>query len=270
MLLSLRNRLTVALCPTHIAVMELNRGWRPTPSNPQTFTCPSLPGEPAWHAPIAALRHWLEKNQRNTMDVEVIVSDRFVRYAQMPWSDEVQRPSEMAVFSRIHFEALFGESAADWEIQTDYCDYEKGGIGCGIDKALIDALRTLLATYKMQLTSLQPYFMRAFNRWRNDLSQNALLCVIESGQCVLASHREGAWHSIRNVRLTENADIELPALIAREILLQGLENQCAVYVHTLDKIDTTHLRQAQKANVFAVPGANNQMAGYTMLQCNVL
>ena len=253
MLLSLPKRVTVALSPGHITVVGHERGWRRSPGSAQTFACGEpAAGEPAWQTPLAALRAWLAQSKCAPTQVEIIVSDSFVRYALIPWSDQLQNRAELAALSRIHFEALYGTQAAAWEIKLDCGDYGKAGIGCAIDQALMVALRDLCAAHGLRWMSLQPYFMRAFNRWRRRIGRDALFGVVDAGQCVLASLKDGAWHSIRTVRAAQDWEVALPVLIAREILLQGLDAQPPAYLHSLDTVDRTSF--GQLANLIMLDG----------------
>jgi len=239
----LRSQLTIALSPTHIAVVESRRGWRAQPHQPEIFACEPMARASDWQAPLAALRHWLEQRKRMAAQVNIIVSDHFVHYALLPWSDDVHKRAEVVALSRIHFETLFGLPASHWEIQADVGDYGQARIGCALEKDLLDALRNLLAEHGLRLASLQPYFMRAFNRWRSHFDGDALFAVVESGQCVLASCKEGAWHSIRSIRLAAHAETELQVTIEREMLLQGLGEQAKIFLHALDPVDAARLRR---------------------------
>lgn len=237
-------RLVVALCPTQVAIVESRRGWRPQSNQLAVLSCTPIAGEPDWQSPLATLRDWLEQNKSARMDVEVVLSDRFSRYAVIPWSDTVQKRSEKAMLSRIRFETLFGELAAQWEIQRDSDVYGKAGIGCALDKAFIAALQELFAAHRLRLASLKPHLVRAFNRWRDRIERSdALLAFVESDHCVLAAARKGEWHSIRSFRLGSNGKSELPMLIRREIMLQGLDEQAAIYLHSVAPAEETLLMQ---------------------------
>ncbi len=261
---SLRNRLSIALCPSHIAVASSARGWWPRASKPRVSTFTPSAGEPGWRAPVAALSDWLAQETPASADVEVIVSDCFARYVLIPWSGSVQKSSELAAMSRIHFEALFGTSASGWRIQLDCGDYQKPGIACAIDAALVDALQELFALHGLRRVSLQPHFMHSFNRWRSRIGDDALFVLVESGQCICASFTGGHWHSIRTIRLEENREAALSTLIEREILLQGLSEKTAVYLHALEPVATTALRRDFTV-LKASASAAGQLAGVAML-----
>ena len=255
-----------------MVVVESKRGWRPRPGDPVAVTFDHLADKPAWHASLRGLRHWLEESKHTAADVEIVISNRFVRYALTPWSDDVRTRSELAALSRIHFEALFGESTDDWKIQADYGDYGMLGIGCALDNAFIVALQEICAAHKLRLISLQPHFMCAFNQWRSKIGRNALFAVVETGQCILATYKEGAWHSMRTVSLPGRAENQLSALIDREILLQGLGDNPEIYLHTFESIDIEQFKKdrsvivLQDSSSAAVRTLRYAMASYRNTQ----
>lgn len=265
MLLSLRKRLAIVLCRTHVAVVLSSRGWRPRSLEPEVFPCTPVVGEPDWLAPVAALRQWLAKNQHTGALVDIIVSDSLIHYALIPWSDDVDTRAERIALSRIYFETLFGTPAGTWEIHADSGTYGRAGVACAVDKLLIAALRDALAVHGLRLTSVQPYFMRVFNRWRNRVQDDALFVVVESGQCVMASRKDGAWHSIRSARVNEQLDTGLALLIERETLLQGLGEEAAIYVHAADPVKAVQLAGSATVTMLeASPPTPQQAAALAM------
>jgi hypothetical protein len=248
-LLSLRNRLSIALFPTRIVLTLTQRGWRPRSAQPIVLSFDATNAEPSWHGSLAVLRQWLTQHQQISTDVEVVLSDSWVKYAALPWSDQVQNPAEMAEFARLHFESLFGVSAADWDMRTHYNDYQMAGIGCGLHKELLADLKELSARHHMRLKSVKPYFINAFNQWRNRIKRDALVAFVEPGHCVLAILKKGAWHSVRNMRLGSESQFGLAAIIERETLVQGLDDSAEVYLHAISPISTIQLKHPRKIHL---------------------
>lgn len=228
MLHSLTRRLAVTLDPERITIRSAARGWRRSLGLAQAHVCAPAADTPPWQGALAALQHWLEQEGGAPGALEVELSDRFVRYALVPWSDAVSGRAELAALARVHVEALYGDIASGWQVLADMGEHGSAGIACALDADLLVALRALCGAHRLRLAALQPRFMRAFNGARGDIGADALLACVEPGQCVLASRRDGAWHSIRTVRC---GDAELDAHIEREIVLQGLDAKVARHVH---------------------------------------
>lgn len=228
MLLSLTRRVDVTLDPERITIRNAARGWRRSLGAAQEYACGAADGRPLWLGALAALQHWLEQEGVAPGALEVDLSDRFVRYALVPWSDAVSGRAELEALARVHVEAIYGDIALGWQVLADMGEHGSAGIACALDTDLLLALRALCGAHRLRLAALQPRFMRIFNGARADIGSDALIACVEPGQCVLASRRDGAWHSIRTVRCI---DSELPLHIEREIVLQGLDAKVVRHVH---------------------------------------
>ena len=242
-----RNRVAVHLAPAGATVTVTPRGWRPRPGGAVAVPVAAVSGV-AWQDSLAALRAWLERAAPAPADLRITLADSLVRYALIPWSDEVQNSGERMALARIRFDALYGKPCADWLIQSDLRDYRQAGIACALDPAMKAALHELAAAHGLRLTSLQPRFMDVFNgAARHDIARDALLVVAEPGHCVLASRKDGGWHSIRAARV-EAGRASLAQLIPRELLLQGLDSEVPVLFHADDAadVDIPRLRQMVK------------------------
>jgi hypothetical protein len=246
-----RNRVTVHLAPAAITVVTAHRGWRP--HTPAAVTIPvAVSTGLAWQDSLAALHTWLEQASIAPAELRVTLADSFVRYALVPWSDEVQHPRERAALARIRFDALYGKPDVDWLIRSDLRDYRQAGIACALDPSLEAAVRALAATHRLRLASLQPLFMDVFNRFRHVIAGDTLLVVAEAGHCVLASRKDGGWHSIRAARL-EPGRVGLAQLAPRELLLQGLDGQVPVLLHADGSLDVARLQQVVNLRVLDQP-----------------
>ncbi len=237
MLLSLRSKLAVTLCPTQVTALRLPRGWRPKAEGPEVIPFDAGSDAADWHAPVEALRNWLEINKPIPSTIEYVLSDHFVRYLLVPWSDQLQDTAEIHALAGIQFESHFGESPAEWIFKTDVTGYGKATVVCAIRKKLVETLEALGATHRMRLTSIQPRWVRLFNKLRNQIANDALLMSLELGQCILAVVKRGSWHSIRTLKLPAEASSSvLEAMVEREFLLQGLDNDVPIYLHASEEV----------------------------------
>lgn len=238
--------MAVHLAPAGVTVAVTRRGWRPRPERAVAVPVPASSGV-AWQDSLAALRAWLEQAAPAAADLRVTLADSLVRYALIPWSDEVNKPAERAALARIRFDAVYGKPCADWLIQSDLRDYRQAGIACALDPSMKAALQELAAAHGLRLTVLQPHFMEVFNRVRHGIAKDALLVVAEAGHCVLASRKDGGWHSIRAARV-EAGRADLAQVLPRELLLQGLDSDVPVLLHASGSagMDLSRLRRVVK------------------------
>lgn len=272
MLLSLRSRLIVRLYPMHIAIVRIGRGWRPHATTPEILTFDPIPGQPEWQAPLAALQDWLEQSDDRAGDLHCILSNRFVRYALIPWAEDVQKPAELEIFARINMEAVLGSAHGDWIIEVDRNEYGQPAVACALDRGLMEALHDIAKGNKIRVSSIQPHFMQVFNRWRQRFNGEALFAVLDAGQCIVATFKAGAWHSLRALKLeTANLEVALLRLIERELLLQGLLEETVVYVHSSGALDSNLLGQRitvlQDASLAEVSDKDGGMVATEILRC---
>lgn len=249
MLLSLRKKLIVVLRPSRIEISEISRGWKPHAGEAKVILLSSESNDTAWAAPIHALDSYLRENQLGASDIKLIVSDYFFQYVLLPWSDALNDHQEMETFARIQLESVFGEIAKAWDVQIDMNGYGKLGIACAIDSAFLRALQETCATNSVRLTSLQPMFMRNFNRLNEDIVADTLLVFVDDDQCILASYINGDWQSIRKLRCNSVGDFGLVGLIDREILLQNCASQITIVAVVPDGLDMSLLAQRKNTQV---------------------
>jgi hypothetical protein len=128
--------------------------------------------------------------------VTVILSNHYVRYAVVPWSDALSGEAEEQAYLRPHFARIHGERAKGWVFRWSH------GIASAIDKELLDEIRLCFASKRTaRLVSVQPELMAAFNRARASLpAEGAWLVLAEPDRACVALHAGGRWLSVQNAR----------------------------------------------------------------------
>jgi hypothetical protein len=159
---------------------------------------PSLGAEP-WHGAVATLKtlEWTGRCR-----VTVVLSNHFVRYAVVPWSDALSGAAEEDAYLRHHFAKIHGERAKAWTLRASE---DRGGVprlASAIDTALLEELKSAFPKNgKARLESVQPELMEAINRWRGAIpAAGAWLVLAEAERACLAMHREGGWRSVQNAK----------------------------------------------------------------------
>lgn len=144
---------------------------------------------------------------RGRVDVSVVLSNHFVRYAVLPDEDGAATPEEELALARFHFARIHGERAKSWDVRV--CEQ----LACAIDAALLEGIRSAFPRNgKARLVSVQPYLMTAFNASRRRIPrEGAWLLLAERGRTCLACLAPKGWASVHNGRETD-----AEALIERE------------------------------------------------------
>jgi len=184
---------------------------------------------PNWLAAIEALPAIL-KDFRGR-DANIVLADQFVRYALLPWSDTLKTHAQWMALARHRFCAIHGPVANDWEIKFAETAPAGPRLACAVDAPLVDALAERFSGTGVQLVSVLPFLVTAFNQVRHMTGGSCWLVVEEPGRLTLALFLRGVWVAIRSRRCDNGADAaawraSLAGLIARENALLGLEEPC--------------------------------------------
>lgn len=159
--------------------------------------CDPAFGAESWQGAIAALKNVeLPRKCR----VTVVLSNHFVRYAVVPWSNALGTPAEEEAYVRHHFAKIHGERAKGWSLRASPGSGSEPRLASAIDKALLDELRTWLAGKPgAQLVSVQPQLMAAFNRWRRAIpAGGAWLVLADEDRACVALHGGASWRAVHN------------------------------------------------------------------------
>lgn len=217
----LRDQLHIALSPDKVAMLRLGRGLRPEVVDRYAFACeaPTHDRKP-WAGALECLEDGLGKLGSRKADAVVVLSNHFVRYALVPWSDQISDRDEEQAFIRLNFSRTFGAEAQHWALRMSPNGYGETQLASAVDQQLLDGLDKATAAHGMRLASLQPYFMSAFNRWRNRVSERAVWFIVaEPGRLCVSQLEQGCWRSVRAAKTGDDWQQTLLKLLEREFLV---------------------------------------------------
>jgi hypothetical protein len=165
----------------------------------RSIACDPAFGAEPWQGAVAALKS-LEWTQ--ACRLTVVLSNHFVRYAVLPWSDALAGAAEEEAYLRHHFAKIHGERAKAWTLRASEDRRGVPRLASAIDTALLEELRSAFPKGgKAHLASVQPELMEAANRWRDAIpAAGAWLVMAEPERACLAMHQEGGWRSVQNAK----------------------------------------------------------------------
>ncbi len=234
MLRSFRDRLLVSLAPSEVAFVRVQGRLRPRVADKTMVSCDPRFGAEPWQGAVAALEGAAKGLRAQPLEVTVVLSNHFVRYAALPWSDALDGAQEESAYAQHGFTRIYGERAKGWTLRVS--DAPAGGprLASAIDSALIEALRACFPKdAKARLVSVQPYLMSAVNRWRSEIpSQGAWLLVVEPERACLALHSRGRWQAVQSVKGAFDGPEDWVALIERERMRIEADSPETVLVRT--------------------------------------
>jgi hypothetical protein len=159
-------------------------------------------------------------------EVSVVLADRFVRYALLPWSDTLKTHEQWLGLARHRFTSIHGPMAAEWEIKFAETAPAGPRLACAVDRALVDELGVRAVAHQVRLASVQPFLVAAFNKVRDMTGGSCWLVVEEPGRLTLALFLKGVWVAIRSRRADERWRRVLPEILSREAAFLGLDEPC--------------------------------------------
>jgi hypothetical protein len=178
-----------------------------------------------WRAALDALPAILKSHK--SRDASVVLADQFVRYALLPWNEAVKSREQWVALARHRFSALHGAHSAAWDVKVTETAPKGSRLACAVDRELIEGLASAFVAAGVNLVSVQPFLVAAFNRIRQMIGNGSCWIVVEEpGRLTLALIQRGAWTAIRSRRSDERWRIVLPEILERESAFLGLDRPC--------------------------------------------
>ena len=198
---SWRERFCIGLAPERVAVLRFARGLRPRLAADRVRECGEAAG-PAWTAALAALDALLDDLSASGGLASVALSNQFVRYAEVPWTQGVLSDRDRDALAADCFRAVYGEAVDGWQFVLAAPQFGRASLAAAVDKELVESLRAMLAGRRMRLASLRPHLAIAFDRSRRHLlPADDGFAVIEPGGVTALFRRGDDWTAVANRRL---------------------------------------------------------------------
>lgn len=225
-----REEFRIVLRPRQVAAAKLRyvptlRGLRQHVLAAWVVPCkPSAADRMPWSGALASLDTLLPEIAGQHACATVILSNHFMRYAMVPWSDELGSETEEISYARHTFSEIYGRDEGEWELRISP---GKGGmpqLASAVDAGLLAALRETFERQQVSLRSVRPHLMVACNACQAELgARSAWLALVEQGCLCLALLQEGRLSWVRTMRTGEQWHKELPFLLNREALIANTE-----------------------------------------------
>lgn len=224
-----RNELDIVLCPERIALLHSERkltlrGYRNDIHAERNIQCETAAdAEMPWHNAIKTLGVTLPSLVQRKMSVNVTLSNHFMRYLLVPWFDNMSDEDEL-VFARHCFREMYGSAADSWSVRISPGKPGVAALASAVDTSLLEELHGLLEGMSLDIKSIQPHLMVAFNGCRARLEgRSAWIAFLEPGNLCLAALQKGQLVWIRKLRIGDAWQEELSAILEREAYLVEAE-----------------------------------------------
>ena len=240
MLPSWRDEVRIALCPDRVTLARVSRRWRPAVTAKHVVHC-SGPQTSDWKRCVEALQQILREPFSQDADATVVISNHFVRYALVPWSEHLVSDDEKRAWVKHHFVELYGELPAAPEYRWSEDRPDAACVASAVDGEFVGEIRAAFEPTSLRLRSVQPYLMAVFNRWKQYAKRNsAWILVPETGRVCIGAITNGEWRTITSKKIGADWQVELPLVLGRELLLANEAAAPAVilaYAPDVPKLD---------------------------------
>lgn len=225
------DQLYVSLEPETVAVCRVRGFLKKKLVKKDLLECDPSYGAAPWDGAVEALRKHLEALKTERLKVTVVLSNRLVRYALVPFDAALSGPEEELALARFHFTRIYGERARTWDLRMSEGGPGGARIASGVDEGLLKALRACFpAAARPRLVSVQPYLMAAFNLWKNQVGkEGAWLVLLERERACFALASRAGWQSVQSLRLEDGEDVF--ELLERESLRSGAKMVKRATIH---------------------------------------
>lgn len=224
-----RSELRIALHPERIELHRSGRkltlqGYQRHVDDKAIIPCaPGADAARPWNSALQTLETNLPSFVEPGTEVSVILSNHFMHYLLVPWLSKLSDEEEM-VFARHCFKEMYGSAAESWSVRTSPGPAGVATVASAVDTRLLEELRALLGRMGLDIKSIQPDLMEAYNNCQDVLEgRDAWIALLEPGSLCLAVLRKGQLTWIRNLRIGDVWHEELPTLLEREAYLADAE-----------------------------------------------
>ena len=222
-----RDRLHIALAPDRLVLVRVSGGLAPKVLAKTIVPVVAVSPEGGWKPALEALAKVLQvDHQWQDAETSVVLSNYFVRYQLIAWSDEIETDEEREAYVRASFSQVYGEGIADWAYSVSETGRGASWLAAAIDRPLLAQLEASFGNGRSKLVSVMPHLMPAFNAARHEIKHNdAWLVQVENKKLLLGLILGGHWQSIGSRQVSDEAwQQELPVLLDREWRLNGMGN----------------------------------------------
>jgi hypothetical protein len=181
---------------------------------------PAIGGEPLWDAAIKAIEAELPRILVRKTEVKVILSNHFMRYTLVPWSDTLTNAAEEEAYARHCFKQLYGADTGQWELRLSPDSVGQPQLASAVDTRLLVALREMFDRNGVKIKSIMPRLMAAYNNCRVALQNvSGWFVLYEPGCLCLALLQNGHWSNVRTIRIGNEWRDTLTLVLERETYL---------------------------------------------------
>lgn len=153
------------------------------------------------------------------LPVTVILADDWVRLFMVTPPHNTARLQDCRAATAMRFQALYGEPSSGWRLEADW-HARLPFLACAMPHALLAALQEVVLERKLDLISVMPQFIAAWNTWHADLHADAWFGIVQQEALTLGAIDRQRLCAVRAVAIPPDGHSRdwLHAHVMREAL----------------------------------------------------
>lgn len=218
------DRLRIFMHPDHLVLLRIRRGLKPQVVDKQLIVLRAANHDEPWQPALLALKQALARPEWQRLAPTVVIANHFVRYTVIPWNADLAGAAEQQAYLRHCFQLAYGDPSKQWDLRMSPAGVGQSTLASAIPQALLMGLHAELERAGMKARAIYPHLMITANQAASQVRERSLcLVAIEGGRVCIALIENGAWRAVRNVVMEQTMLEQIPALIRRESIIQGLD-----------------------------------------------
>jgi len=219
-----RDQIQVFFAPGRIDLVRLPKGLKAVPQPKIAAIFEQGADTALWKTPVEQLGQLLEKENNasrlNGAELSITLSNHFVRYAVIQFQQGIKDAQEFFTYAQFQMREIYGDRVDSWDISMSDWDPKSGGICAALERELVQQIQALAVRFHLKLKQIEPYLTAAFDQWSRTIHhQRFWFIVVEPGRLCVLLFSNGNWRSIRNQRLLNTIETELPVLLEQEAII---------------------------------------------------
>lgn len=163
--------------------------------------------------------------------VEVVLSQHFVRHVLTPPPGKALARAEEQALVAASLREIYGEAAAQWQVQVRSQPPQYGLVGAAVDAALVQQLDALLAQHGCRDVHIRPLASHAARHL--PARPDGWWVLAEAGWLSVFGGANGVWQHLAAQPADADWAAALPQLIEREAAQAALPMPATVWVQAL-------------------------------------
>jgi len=211
-------------------MVRVRRGWRERALLEQEFPLQQASAG-GWQGALTLLEEKLTSPEWSQAQLQIVISNHWVRYAAVPHMPELSNAAEAEAFARGLLASTYGDALNEWVVCLSSSPPGTARVVCAMPPALLAGLRDLCARTGSKLASIQPQLIAAYNSWRHRIPDgSAWFVTVDDDSLAAARLVAGGVDRVHTVRIGRDWTRELKRLQTFGRLASSSAEDRRVYV----------------------------------------